>query len=345
MIFDYGIVEDIDDPLKNDRVRVRVFSIHDSSKVKVPTDKLPWMQVGMSGDASISGVGSNHTLVNGSLVLVYVYNDGQNGTVICSLKAIPKELADASKGFNDPDGVYPKYTDESDVNRLARNDKIDETIVQTKKDDVVNVDIAFSGTWSEPQTAYATIYPYNKVYYSRSGHVQEFDDTEGAERIHTYHKSGSFEEYHPDGSRVQKIVKDNFTIVVGDNNVYIKGDVNVTCEGNVNILVNGNANTYIKGSAKQEIDGSLEQTVNGSANIKVDGSTTIDTPTTTVTGDLNVLGNTSTAGNNTTGGNNTVGGGLTVAGTSTLTSVTSNGINIGGDHKHSHGDPITGTPI
>ena len=43
-------------------------------------------------------------------------------------------------------------------------------------------------------------YPNNHVYESESGHVQEFDDTPGAERIHTYHRAGTFEEIHPDGS-------------------------------------------------------------------------------------------------------------------------------------------------
>ena len=37
-----------------------------------------------------------------------------------------------------------------------------------------------------------TVYPKNHVYETESGHIKEFDDTEGAERIHEYHKSGTF---------------------------------------------------------------------------------------------------------------------------------------------------------
>jgi hypothetical protein len=69
--------------------------------------------------------------------------------------------------------------------------------------------------------------------------VQEFDDTEGAERIHTYHKAGTFEEIHPDGTRVQKIVGDNFEIVAKDNNVYVKGTCNITVDGTTNLKSGG----------------------------------------------------------------------------------------------------------
>ena len=45
--------------------------------------------------------------------------------------------------------------------------------------------------------------------------VQEFDDTPGAERIHTYHRAGTFEEIHPDGSKVIKVVRDEYELYLG----------------------------------------------------------------------------------------------------------------------------------
>ena len=41
------------------------------------------------------------------------------------------------------------------------------------------------------------IQSFNKVFETESGHVQEFDDTPGQERIHTYHRSGTFHEVDP----------------------------------------------------------------------------------------------------------------------------------------------------
>lgn len=43
-------------------------------------------------------------------------------------------------------------------------------------------------------TAYNTEYPYNTTYTTKAGHAIELDDTVGAERIHVWHKSGSYEE-------------------------------------------------------------------------------------------------------------------------------------------------------
>ena len=43
-------------------------------------------------------------------------------------------------------------------------------------------------TFGEPPSSYATKYPFNHVYETESGHVKEFDDTEGEERIREYHK-------------------------------------------------------------------------------------------------------------------------------------------------------------
>ncbi len=63
--------------------------------------------------------------------------------------------------------------------------------------------------------------PFNHVKETESGHIQEFDDTPGAERIQTYHRSGTFEEIHPDGTRVVKVVAKNYTVIMGENDIHI----------------------------------------------------------------------------------------------------------------------------
>lgn len=46
----------------------------------------------------------------------------------------------------------------------------------------------------EMPTAYNTEYPYNTTYTTKRGHAIELDDTKGYERIHIWHRSGSYEE-------------------------------------------------------------------------------------------------------------------------------------------------------
>ncbi len=76
-------------------------------------------------------------------------------------------------------------------------------------DDEINV--------AEPSTPTHSVYPNNHVYQTASGHLQEFDDTPGAERINTQHKAGTFREIHPDGSVVHKIFGKDFYIILDDH--------------------------------------------------------------------------------------------------------------------------------
>ena len=57
----------------------------------------------------------------------------------------------------------------------------------------------------QPPSAYSALYPFNHVYESESGHLVEIDDTPTKERLHWYHRSGTFTEFHPKGNRVDSI--------------------------------------------------------------------------------------------------------------------------------------------
>ena len=104
-------------------------------------------------------------------------------------------------------------------------------------------------------------YPYNHVHESESGHIHEIDDSPGAERLFTQHKSGTFEEIHPDGSKVVKVIGDNYEIIVGSSNVYVSGSVNLTIEGTVR--------EYIKGDYHLEVEGDYTQKIGGNIRTKV----------------------------------------------------------------------------
>jgi len=160
----------------------------------------------------------------------------------------------AKGSFRDPSGTYPRkgYKGKPDTNNLARNTSINTTVVQKKKT------VVKGNGFNEPKTPYAAKYPYNKVFESESGHIIEIDDTPGAERLHTYHKSGSFVEHHPDGTVVYKSVKDEYEIVMGNLGVYVKGDVLVVVEGNVKYKIMGNAEIQSQGNIKMLAQGNME---------------------------------------------------------------------------------------
>jgi len=179
--------------------------------------------------------------------------------------------------------LYPRTShplgtvvDESDINRLARNEKIYDTIVKLKRDTVdENVPVADGTTWSEPKTPYYASYPYNHVLESESGHIIEIDDTVGVERLHNYHKSGTFEEIYPDGIKVEKIVKNSYRIVLAEQYQHIHNRCNLTIDGPFNVIVQNNANVIIKGNAKVDIGKNLDINVGGNFNLGVKGKCVI----------------------------------------------------------------------
>ena len=147
-------------------------------------------------------------------------------------------------GFSDPNAFYPRRVNEPDTNRLATNDLQNQhPVVQAKREDVDDLT-------GEPKTQYYAQYPYNHVKETESGHIQEFDDTPGRERIHEFHRTGTFYEVHPDGSKVTKIVGSDYEIVHKNKSIRVRGDCKV--------FVDGDASLYVRGEMNAQIDESLK---------------------------------------------------------------------------------------
>lgn len=259
-----GLVEDRQDPLKAGRVRVRIVGHHVQDKVILPTTDLPWSLVVLPITASgVNGIGQSATgLVEGSWVFGY-FRDGafrQEPVVLGSLPGIPFASADPTLGFNDPNGVYPKYINEPDVNRLAVNnpDKPHPSLAIDAANRVTNVQ-AYNSQWSLPASTYAAVYPYNHVYESESGHIVEFDDTKDAERIHIRHKTGTQIEITANGDQLAITTGNSYVVIDGSNKVYIKGSSDITVDGDANIKAN-NIGMLASGNIDIVAGGNIEMT-------------------------------------------------------------------------------------
>ena len=164
-----------------------------------------------------------------------------------------------------------------DLKRSTRTTKVPTAAPGDISKSVPNTGIDYNAkgdrTWNEPNPRYGgtgdssteylesvkdtSQYPHNHVRMSESGHVEEWDDSPGAERLHRFHKTGTFEEIQPDGTRVSKIVGNDFEIVANEKNVQIKGGCNVTIHGDSHVLVEGNLIQEVQGSYHLNVHGSM----------------------------------------------------------------------------------------
>lgn len=238
-----GVVEDRQDPLKIGRCRVRIIGTHTDDKTVLPTSSLPWAH-------PLHPINNPNSYApkEGDMVVGFFMDssDGQFPIMFGLVPGIATKKALPQKGFydnrtsaelkaapvkpNESQTNYPRNLDEPTTSRLARNENIDKTLVATKKQKIAKF---------EPQPYYGAKYPYNNVYESESGHVLEFDDTKDAERVHLYHRKGSFIEIGPDGSRVDKIEKNSSVVIMGDAKMYVKGKLTVAVDGDMSTTVAG----------------------------------------------------------------------------------------------------------
>ncbi len=172
---------------------------------------------------------------------------------------------------------FPQYKtiedikiNEQDYSRLARG-ITSGTVVETKDNSrTLNIPIALSlDEWEQPLSAYNGSYPHNHVFETRNGLVEEFDDTEGNERYHRYHPSGTFIEWDSEGNSVRKTIGDNYHIIEKNGMVYIKGDCFLTVDGACKILVMNDCNLEVKGSLNGLIENDINLTTNGCMNLNV----------------------------------------------------------------------------
>ena len=273
-----GVIEDVNDPEEMGRYRVRCFGYHSENKGEIPTKDLPWANVMMPvTSASTSGIGQSATgLVQGSWVIGF-FRDGRNvqdPVIMGSIPSMFESRPEYSQGFSDPDRVYPLEDSlkKPDTPQPARKDYKDSAVYKSKqssRNTVSTISTADAESWSlqDPASNIVPIYPDNHVYQSESGHVVEFDDTSGKERISVFHKSGSYDEVNAAGDRSVVIIGDSYEVVIKNKNIYIKGNLNLNVDGNMNTKVSENytldvgKEMKVTVGTKQEVSVGTNQTI------------------------------------------------------------------------------------
>ena len=300
-----AVVEDNNDPEKAGRVRVRIFGIHTSQLRKtvdegIPVNELPWAEPCLPiVEGSISGFGIWGIPLQGSHVMIFFESNSLSmPRYFASMPGIPESKfsleadldngraqaisgtsssGDYSKGFKDPDLVYPlsDRLGEPDVDRLARGVTADTPVEFKNNNRTTGVSEAGGGTWDEPVSPYAAQYPNNTVLQTHGGTLIELDSTSGKERVHIYHPSKSYIEIDADGVMVVKNTDKKYEIVVDNKNINIQGDKSET--------VNGDDKLKVDGNVTQEVGVNLTITVTGNISItSTTGPTTITAPTATI---------------------------------------------------------------
>jgi hypothetical protein len=306
-----GVVEDRADPEKMGRYRVRILGFHTEDRAELPVSDLPWATPIMPvSSSSNTGVCETPSLVEGTAVIGF-FSDGvdeQLPIIVGSIPGMPQQkIEDPNVGFSDPTGEYPRYLNEPDISKLARDSAaenhesliskretrigVEGPIVTAKAPSVSTMLPDKSGkdydgsTWEEPHPRFGStdqgtyteagqaptfdegvtsVYPFNQVKETESGHVFETDDTPANGRIHEYHNAGTFREIQADGKRITKVVGADYEVILEGKNVYIQGGCNVNIVGDCKMRVDGDF--------YQEIDGDYFMTVTGDRIAKINGN-------------------------------------------------------------------------
>lgn len=278
-----GVVEDRADPLHLGRARVRIHAWHTDDKAMIPTEHLPWAHV-------MHPVNGTHGSVvppkEGTMVMGFFMDgkEAEHPVMMGLFHGIPEATPDASKGFSDPGkdvdkrpaplgqkpARYPNRLNEPHTPRLARAEEVSgaNTYIDSRNSAAVEVEKAGGGDkWKEPKSPYAAKYPYNVVEVTESGHVTEYDDTPGAERINVQHRTGTYDEMQPDGSRVSHIYGNGYHIVAKDDHVYISGTCHINVGGDATIMVGGDVTADIKGGVTATVAKDVKVDITGSLTI------------------------------------------------------------------------------
>lgn len=163
-------------------------------------------------------------------------------------------------GFSDPSMSHPKgsYAGEPNTDKLIDYPRGKAEAMKKENNRIRQLPVGGSNhTFGEPPSPYNAKHPYNKVQKTESGHIIEYDDTPGAERINIQHRSGSYVEMDKNGAIVIK--SPNNLTQLAKENMYMgtPGKMMMTSGSDMFIRMNGGGEIEILGDAKVMVGGSV----------------------------------------------------------------------------------------
>ena len=172
-----------------------------------------------------------------------------------------------NSGFADPDASLDQgYWNKSSLNRAAYGEVV---FNLTYGGSVLGYDLVLIYT-TPPQ------YPYNNTKETSSGHVVEYDDTFGRERVLIKHRSGSGLELRPDGTVLISSTDKHIVTVQNDQVVIVEGDAKLVYNGNVNMDIIGDYNVNVGGNHNVTVAGNVTETFGARKDTSIEEGQTLE---------------------------------------------------------------------
>ena len=167
-----------------------------------------------------------------------------------------ESIKNPGDGRSDPNKQFPRkeYVGVSSVNNIARGTKVSNVYIGGS---VPGLDFELN---DEPSTEY----PNNQVKETASGHIIEYDDTNGRERVMIRHRTGSGVEMRADGSVIFSSTNNTLRIVAANEKAIIEGDGEVVYNGNLKMRVAGDFDLEVGGDFNVNVTGNKEEIVKSS---------------------------------------------------------------------------------
>lgn len=302
-----GVVENRADPLGLGRCQVRIYGWHTGSLSDIPKEDLPWAHPVHALNAKSFSTPKESEVVFGffadgkngqypvmmGIIPGYETNLKDTGSGFHDLrteediklspkKPVSVEYPTDGNGvvINEANIADPviletlRYPLDEDLEkpttpRTARYQDLGNTALFRRKQNLVkNIETADGLSWSEPYPAFNPLYPFNHTTETESGHIFELDDTPKNERIAITHRSGTYSEIYPSGSKVEKITRSNYQIVMADDSIYIMGRAAVTIDSDCLLKVLGDVKIEAGNDVSLKVAGSLNMSVREDLNIR-----------------------------------------------------------------------------
>lgn len=280
-----GRVVDRADPESLGRVRVRALGWHTDDVALLPNNALPWAIALYANNPSpqitppkigdwVMGFFQDGKMAQKPVILGVMPTQGGGGFADdlgdggpAPLASRPSPGATMSPG---PDGVGTVVENQPAVPSVGAGTPGATTgtppagIANASAAPLTGLPDGAGGTFDEPASTYASVYPLNKAQVSESGHSMEMDDSPGAERLDLRHRTGSGVEFQPSGDAVQKTMNNHYMMINGASFEGVSGGKTVSIGAGLNLQTSGGAGII----AMVDGGGGIDITVTG-GNVKI----------------------------------------------------------------------------